>query len=119
MALLGLIFAYSALMENSHLYGITSLDEYNLRLDYFLNRAKDDIKLLYGSDTLHPSSYLFENNYNLTPQETIVVGFNLPGNDPFPIKDMQISYCDRIYKNGIIKTTYRSEILKQIPTVIN
>jgi len=96
-------------------YGLSSLDQYNTRLDYYLNKAQNDIWLLYGKDTIHPASYLFENNYNLTPQETMVVGFYLPKGDNCPKEKMQLSYNDQVFKNGIIKVTYAEKILDNIP----
>lgn len=99
-------------------YGVSSLDEYNSRLDYYLNHAQEDIALAYGTDTLKPMSYLFENNYNLTPQQTMVVGFALPEGQESIKAPMQLSYRDRIFKNGIIKATYRQKDLKNIPHLI-
>ena len=99
-------------------YGIANLDEYNQRLNYFLNNAKDDIRLIYDADTLRPSAYLFENNYNLTPQETMVVGFTLPVSEDRPEKAMQLSFTDQVYKNGIIKVMYSREVLNKIPGAI-
>lgn len=99
-------------------YGVTSLEEYNNRLNYYLNEANNDISLLYGTDTLKPISYLFENNYNLSPQETMVVGFYLTGGDEKPKKRMRLSFVDRILKNGIINAEYSENTLKQIPTLV-
>jgi hypothetical protein len=99
--------------------GATSLDDYDQRLNYFLNYASKDIVLVYGGDTLKPVSYLFENNYNVGPVETMVVGFVFPGKDPAPLKDMQISYYDRLFHNGIIKASFSSETLKDIPNLLN
>lgn len=99
-------------------YGIASIDEYNSRLNYFLNEAVKDIKLLYNEDTLHPVSYLFENNYNLTPQETMIVGFYLPKGENYPEKTMQLSFTDRVFKNGIIKAEYSDKALNSIPNLV-
>lgn len=99
-------------------YELTSKDAYDKRLDYFLNHAIDDVKLIYGtSDTLLPIAYAFENNYNLTPQETIVVGFRLPIGEKAPTKDMQIVYDDRVYKSGIIKAKIAKESIENIPNI--
>ena len=46
-------------------YMLTSLEEYNARLDYFLNNAQRDIWILNNNDTIYPTSYWFENNHNL------------------------------------------------------
>ena len=96
-------------------YGVSSLEEYNTRLNYYLNEAKKDIWLVYGNDTLRPISYLFENNYNLTPQETMIAGFYLPKGEDFPRKNMQLSYNDGVFKTGIIKATYTERSLNSIP----
>ncbi|MBS1687470.1 MAG: hypothetical protein JSS96_02000 [Bacteroidetes bacterium] len=99
--------------------GATSLNDYDQRLNYFLNYASKDIVLIYGSDTLKPVSYLFENNYNVGPVETMVVGFVFPGKDTVPLKDMQINYYDRLFHNGIIKASFSAETLKDIPNLLN
>jgi len=99
-------------------FNVSTLDEYNERLDYYLNEAAKDIKLAYGADTLLPVSYLFENNYNLTPQETMIVGFYLPKTDDHPQRDMQLSYNDHMFKNGIIKATYSKAVLNNIPNLV-
>jgi hypothetical protein len=98
-------------------YGVASIEEYNCRLNYYLNEASKDIKLVYDKRTLQPISYLFENNYNLSPQETIVVGFYLPEGEYYPEKNMRISFVDRVFKNGIINATYSEETLKNAPNL--
>lgn len=99
--------------------GAASLDDYDQRLNYFLNYAAKDIALVYGEDTLKPVSYLFENNFNVGPVETMVVGFVFPNKDSLPSKDMQISYYDRLFHNGIIKACFSAETLKDIPNLLN
>lgn len=99
-------------------YGISSLEGYNERLNYYLNEAANDIRLTYGKDTLSPMSYLFENNYNLTPQETIVVGFSLPEGELRPCKNMRISMVDRVFRNGIINAEFSVETLEKIPALV-
>ncbi len=99
-------------------YGISSIEDYNRRLNYYLNEAVNDIKLVYDKDTLHPESYLFENNYNLSPEETMVVGFYLPRGDDHPGKEMRFSLVDRIFKSGIINAEYSSRVLEKIPALV-
>lgn len=97
-------------------YGIGSPDEYEQRLMYFLNNAHKEIKLIYGSgDTLSQIGYLFENNFNLTPHETMVVGFDLPGDQQYPTEDMQLCFNDRTFNNGILKVVYKKADVKQVP----
>lgn len=92
-------------------YQVADLNEYTQRQDYYLNQAAKDIYLLYGKDTLYVDSYWFENNQNLTPYETIIVGFKLPGGISEPKEDLRLSYYDRVYKNGIIKAVIKKEDL--------
>jgi len=99
-------------------YGIATIEEYNKRLDYYLNEASKDIRLVYGKDTMQPVSYLFENNYNLTPQETMIVGFYLPQGENYPRQTMRLSFFDRIFKTGIINAQYSDEILNNIPKLV-
>lgn len=90
-------------------YQISDLNEYTQRQDYYLNGAVKDIYLMYGKDTLYPNSYWFENNQNLTPYETMIVGFMLPAGVSVPQEDLKLSYYDRVFKNGIIKTIIKKE----------
>lgn len=98
-------------------YGISNIDQYNARLNYYLNYASSDIKLLYGEDTLHPTGYVFENNYNLAPQETIVVSFTLPPGNNYPQKNMRLSMVDGVFNNGIINASFPIETINKIPTL--
>ena len=101
-------------------YDLSSKEEYDQRLDYYLNRAEKDIYLVYDkTDTLFPMAYEFENNYNLSPQETIVVGFRLPKGDEYPRHDLQLSFDDLVLKNGIIKETTTEKDLANIPDLID
>lgn len=90
-------------------YKIAGVDEYTERQDYFLNEASKDIYLMYGTDTVYVDSYWFENNQNITPYETMIVGFVLPDGDETVKKDMRLSFHDRVYRNGVIKTVIRKE----------
>ncbi len=100
-------------------YNVASQYEYEQRLNYFLNEAKQQIRLIYGKDTVYPFAYHFENNYNLAPIETMVVGFELPGKIDRPEEDMWLSYNDQFFKNGIIKAKYTEEVLNSVPTLVN
>lgn len=93
-------------------YGISGLEEYNARLDYFLNQAAKDIWLIDGTDTLRPAAYWFENNHNLTSHETIVLNFD---NTNIKSKEIQLAFNDRLFRNGIIKASFqKSDLDKKI-----
>ncbi len=112
-------FRLSSGKVSSMRYNLSSIEDYDKRYDYFLNHAKKHIRLVYGgTDTLFPMSYLFENNYNLTPQETMIVGFRLPGEMRTPEQNMQLIYEDEIFGNGIIKALFKKSDLKRIPELI-
>lgn len=97
-------------------YGLGSIDEYDGRLGYFLNGAEAEIQMVYGlKDTLKPIAYEFENNYNLAPQETMVVGFKLPDGEERIHQDLQLVYNDKIYKTGIIKVKILKGSVENIP----
>jgi hypothetical protein len=103
-------------------YQLQSKEEYDQRLNYYLNEAAKDIRLVYGGkDTLPVMAYAFENSYNLTPVETMVVGFALPkGNeDETELKDnIQLVFSDRALNNGIIKATFHKSDINNIPHLI-
>ncbi|MBL7705489.1 MAG: hypothetical protein JNM21_08050 [Taibaiella sp.] len=89
-------------------HGISGLEEYNARLDYFLNQASKDIWLIDGNDTLRPAAYWFENNHNLTSHETIVLNFD---NTQIKNKEIQLAFNDRLFRNGIIKASFQKNDL--------
>lgn len=98
-------------------YGITSSEEYNSRLNYYLNEAQKDVRLIYDKDTLQVASYLFENNFNLTPDQTMLTGFYLPQGESYPQKRMHLSFTDQVFKTGIVNAEFSEETLKNIPTL--
>ena len=112
MVWFNITFSVNGFGQSPLRYQAAGLEEYAARQDYFLNRAAGDIGLQYGPDTLQMESYWFENNQNLTPHETMIVGFRLPAGDSIPRQDLKLSYYDRIFHNGIIKATIRKEDLQ-------
>ncbi len=101
-------------------YNITSIEEYNSRYDYMLNYAAGDFTLIYNhSDTFKPISYHFETTYNLSPTETMIIGFSLPKNIRAANNDMQVVFRDRVFSGSIIKTIFEESDLSKIPKLIN
>lgn len=93
-------------------YQLTSMEEYQQRQDYMLNYAPRDFALIADADTLHPASYWFENNQNLTPHETVVLAFEKPKQIP---EEVQLVFNDQLFRNGMIKATFETKKLnKQI-----
>lgn len=114
MAWFTISFRVAGFEQSPLRYQVTGLEEYQARQNYYLNEAPGDIYLLYGSDTLYLNSYWFENNQNLTPSETMILGFRLE-KDARPVRDMHLVFYDRVFRNGIIKTIIRKEALEQLP----
>jgi len=92
------------------------MTEYNAYLSYYLSENKMNFKLFTPTDTLSPSVYVFENNYNLSPEDVFVVGFQL--SKDWKPSDITVSYNDEILKTGIIKFSFAGEELTKEPTVV-
>lgn len=110
-----LAFKKTGSSESPMRIGIASQQEYELRYQYYLNQAANDLALVYGQDTLRPISYAFETSYNLAPQEVIVVGFSLPEGVAEPAGTMQLVFFDRIFRNGIVKATFTQQSIDNLP----
>ena len=95
--------------------GITSIEEYSARYNYFLNNAKNDIHIEYKGAHLQPTYYSFETNYGLTPEDRMVIQFVLPNDEKEPSEDVVLKIIDKVYQNGVIKTTYDKHSLTHIP----
>jgi hypothetical protein len=92
------------------------MDEYNNRIAYFLNEARNSFTLYYGKDVMPQVGYNFENNYGLTPKDVMVIGFKIP--DAQPKDDLTIEYNDKLFKNELLKVKITKSQLLNIPTVI-
>lgn len=96
-------------------YNISSLAEYNSRINYYMSAAQKDFNIRYGDVTLTPTAYSYETNYGLTPEDAIVLQFTLPNGEKKIMHDILLSYNDRIFQNGIIKTKFSKTNLNNIP----
>jgi len=92
---------------------LSSYEEYQGRVSYYMEDAARDISILYGGQPLSVANYHFETNYNLTPTETMLFNFKLPEDD-VPQKDIEISFYDRVFRNGIVKALFKGKDLKDI-----
>lgn len=81
----------------------SNLEEYNIKNEYLLNSAKNDIYLVASDNTIkYPVYYAFENNYNAFPFETINVGYAFKNNETKKMKKIKLVYIDRIFSNDSI-----------------
>lgn len=94
----------------------TSLDEYNMKLNYFLSDAQNFFTLEYGNKQQAQIAYYFENSYGVTPYETIVIGFKL--SDNLYNKEINLRYDDHLLNTGIIKMSISGDDLSNKPQLI-
>lgn len=95
-------------------YQVADLQDYNRRLDYFLNKAAANFRLLYGDKgEAEQIGYYFENNYNVKPEVVLIIGFKIP--DAVPQESVTLEYADELFNAGILKFKVPETIIKQIP----
>jgi hypothetical protein len=85
----------------------------NEMVAYYDQQAILDISLENGNTTLKPNSYLFENNYDLSPHNTIVVGFDVGDK----LDELKLNFNDRYTNIPAIRATFSQENLRQLPTL--
>ena len=78
---------------------------------YYQSAAKD-MTLISGGRTLKPAIWNFENNYGLTPYNTIVAGFEYKGENA---EDMQLVFNDNYTHIPMIKIKFSKEEITTIP----
>jgi hypothetical protein len=93
-------------------HGLSSIQEYNERIDYFAFRMQHDIKLIAGKDTLGCQLFHFERSYDVSPEAVFLLGFPVSANAN---EERTFFYEDNIFRKGIIKFTFTPRELNQIP----
>ncbi len=96
---------------------IASEAEFGARINYFVSHAQQDFKLVQGADTIPCISYHFERTYNITPKNTILLGFEKPKKEA---KDnsqesIQLIFTNRLFNSGDIKFQFSEKTLNTIP----
>ena len=80
----------------------------------YYQSAQQDISLVDGGSTYKPVVYQFENNYGLSPYNTIIVGFE----HKEPIRnEIQFVFNDRFEHNPLIKASFSEQALTILPTL--
>jgi hypothetical protein len=95
----------------------TGLEDYNRYLGYYLAPNRGNFLLLSGRDTLSPVIYQFENNYNLSPEDVFVVGFELSPEAKAP-EDMTLVYRDEVLKTGILSFRFAANAMQKEPSLL-
>ncbi|MDI9320440.1 MAG: hypothetical protein QM530_08220 [Phycisphaerales bacterium] len=78
---------------------------------YYDQQAIVDIKLLFGTKELSPVTYVFENNYDLSPYNTIVVGFEIGEQ----YENMKLNFNDRYTNTPAIRASFSKEQMTTLP----
>lgn len=95
-------------------YKAAGLDEYNWRLNYFLQEAEQHFYAEMNGKALKRVGYYFENNYGLTPIDLMVVGFALPTGEAMQ-GDIHCSYEDKLFNNGTLNVVIKKKDIEKIP----
>ncbi len=89
-------------------------EEYYQRMYYYTTDVQKDLYLVEGKDTLPCVFYHFEQTFNITPVNSMIMEFERK--DPnAPYKDIYFIYEDRILNAGIIKFQYKKSFLNNLP----
>ena len=95
-------------------YNLSSLSQYEERVNYFSYKMQNDIKLVEGKDTLDCALFHFERAYDVAPYSVFVLGFPLgKGN----AETKTLVYHDNMFKKGIIKLEFEKGDLNTIPNL--
>jgi hypothetical protein len=92
---------------------LSSVAEYNNRINYFSFKMQKDISLVVGKDTIPCSLFHFERAYDVAPYSQFVLGFSQ--NKKRELSDMTLVIQDQIFHKGIIKLSFSESDLLKIP----
>jgi hypothetical protein len=84
-------------------------------LEYFISYAQDDIYMIQENDTVPCVQYHYERTYGLSPDITIVLGFekrSLPG-----AGDRAFVFNDHVLGIGPVKFNFDKEVYTQLPAL--
>lgn len=90
--------------------------EYFTRLQYYTSTVQQDLYLVEGADTLPCVFYHFEQSFNLTPTNSMVMEFERRSNATFD--DMWLIYEDHVLNIGILKFHFTKKALNSIPKLV-
>lgn len=80
-------------------------------VSYYDQQAILDISLTQGYNELKPVTYVFENNYELSPFNTIVVGFEVGENK----EDLTLTFNDKYNNIPAIRASFSKKKLESLP----
>lgn len=93
---------------------IVSEEDYYQRLFYYTNEVQKDLYLVEGQDTLPCAFYHFEQTYNLSPVNSLIMEFQRKEASS-AYKDLHLIYDDRVLNTGIMKFQFEKSFLNNLP----
>lgn len=97
--------------------GIADETEYEQRVMYMMSEMQYDFELIAGNDTLPCVFFHAERNFNISPQNNILLGFE-KSNNTEKITDKTLIYYDRLLDCGPVKLTIKAEDIENIPELL-
>jgi hypothetical protein len=96
-----------------------NIDDYNYLLNYYLANNKMNFKLVIGDKVVLPTIYMYENGYNLSPQDVFIVGFEFDVKQAIRNKEqITLQYDDKLLKSGPINFVFEYSDLADQPLLI-
>ncbi|CAN5905164.1 hypothetical protein BH11BAC7_BH11BAC7_32950 [soil metagenome] len=95
--------------------GSFEMVEYGSKLNYMISDMQMDFSLIDGNDTVSCAFYHYERNFGVSPENNILLGFEIPATDKNRANDKTLIYEDKLLGNGIVMLTIKSEDIKQVP----
>lgn len=95
--------------------GVSSVNDYYKRVEYFTSLMQNDIWLIQGKDTLPCRIFHYERNYSAAPYSDFSLAFD--GTDGNATVDRTIVFNDHVFNNGLIKLTISGDDIKKIPAL--
>lgn len=94
-------------------HDLTTIAEYDERVQYFAFEMQKDIKLIEDGDTIPCSLFHFERTYDIAPYSKFLLGF-VKGKNTEP-EERILTFYDKVFDKGLIKFTYTNEDFNNIP----
>jgi hypothetical protein len=87
------------------------------RVMYMMSEMQMDFELVDGNDTLPCVFFHCERNFNISPENNILLGFEKPAKKN-AVHDKTLIYTDRILDCGPVKLTIKADDLENIPELL-
>ena len=83
------------------------------RINYYLNEAQYYIEMTEGKDTMPVNNYIYERYYNLSPDQSLVLGFD----QKYKLGEKEITLIieDKIFNTGKVAFNFSESTLNKIP----